>query len=119
MRTLLFFIISATLITSYQALAQTGKRSDKVLYERATVGTTAQAATSNANKSVHGWQICHEVGSGASYISLSEGADPDTDGLRLAPGVCFDCVDCGFGPLNRLRVKGQAAGAPYAIVQRL
>lgn len=101
------------------SMGQTGKVSSKVLYERQTVGTTTAAATSNANKAVWGWTLCHETGSAATYLALSESADPETDGHRLVPGACYDCSNCGEGPLRRLQVKAQAAGAPYVIIQRL
>jgi hypothetical protein len=114
-----YLILCAFALLASNASAGPNKVTSKVLYERATVGTSTLAATSTADKKVWGWSICHEVASPAAYIALSENADPLLDGLRIVPDSCWECPDCGFGPLNRLKVKAQAAGANYTIVQRI
>jgi hypothetical protein len=115
----LSMIIAMICLFSVNSFASTSVAS-KVIYDRGSVGTTAAAATEVANKATWGWTLCHDgVGSGGTYLAFSEDTDPDTDGTRLVPGACFDCINCGFGTLSRLRVKGQAAATTYSIIQRV
>lgn len=118
MRYLLYFV--SILLFASSAQAQIAKRTGKMFYSRSTVGTTAQdvIAAANVQKKTYGWLVCHDPGSTATYVDVSENADPATDGLRLGPGQCFDCDDCGEGVLRRLRIKAQAAGAGYSVVQK-
>lgn len=89
-----------------------------VLYSHASIGTTAGAAISSASvgPAILGWTICAD-GANASYIALSNNADPDTDGVRIKAGECLACPSCSPATLKAAKVKGGAAAQLYAILQ--
>lgn len=94
-------------------------RVGKMDYAHSTVGTTAQEAIAAA--SVGGnlltWAICHDAESSSTYLAISDGADPATDGVRVAPGECHMCPNCNPQTLKDINVKGQAAGTGYSVTQ--
>ena len=94
-------------------------RINTLLYHHDTVGTTAQDAiiSTSVDSRVFGWTICHDGGSANAYLAVSENADPDSDGQRVAPGECFVCYGCGSRSLKSANVKGSAAATGYSVVQ--
>ena len=113
-----FIILGLLWILTSQAKAGT-RLISTLTYHHGTVGTTAADAItpSSVPKELRGWMLCHDAGSASTYLSMSEGADPDTDGIRLGPGQCFECLDCGPGSLSRANVKGSAASTGYSVIQ--
>lgn len=101
------------------AFGQIGRKLIKVDYNHSTVGTTAQDAilATSVDKKVKGWAICHDAGSAANYLSISDTADPDVDGVRIAAGDCFDCLECSGQTLIDANVKASAAATGYSVVQ--
>ena len=101
------------------AYATLGRRVGKIEYHHASVGTTAAAAINaiDVSKDIVGWRVCHDGGSTADYLALSEGADPDVDGVRIAKGSCFECDDCGAQALRNLNVKASAAATGYSVIK--
>ena len=119
MRYLLFALIG-TVLFSEIAVAQISRvKISKVSYSHALVGTVAAKAILDANieREIKGWTICHDAGSASTYLSFSDGVDPDVDGTRLAAGQCYVCVGCSFATLASLNVKGQAASTGYSLTQ--
>ena len=119
MRKLLFLL--SLLMVSTSVNAQMQSRTGKLDYHRSTAGTSASEVIADnlVKKTVYGWLLCHDVDSPAAYLLFSENADPAVDGRKLAPGECFNCVWCGGGPLRRMNLKAQAAGAGYSLIQQL
>lgn len=115
-----YYILIIVTLYSQIALGQIGRRVGKVEYYHNTVGTTAQDAIPPANvdaRNIKGWRICHDSGSAADYIAVSTGADPATDGVRIAAGLCFDCDDCGGVSLQDSNVKASAAATGYSVIK--
>ena len=111
--TLLSFVFVCDL-----ALAQLATRTGKLEYVRGTVGTTAADAVADnlVPKTTYTWSVCHDPDSPAAFLLFSENADPAVDGTKLEPGACYECLTCGGGPLRRMQVKAQAAGAGYSVI---
>jgi hypothetical protein len=101
------------------SLANNNRRVSSVSYHHATVGTTAQDAVSpsSVDTRIVGWRLCHDPESTANYLSASVGADPAVDGIRITPGQCFECNDCGRKGLIDLNVKADAAATGYSVIQ--
>ncbi len=114
-----FFIVIIAFLSSLTSFAQIGRRIGNVSYYHSTVGTTAQDALPavNIDRNVKGWRICHDSDSTANYLAISTGADPATDGVRVAAGFCFDCDDCGSTALTDANVKADAAATGYSVIQ--
>ena len=119
MRFMLFaFMVSVLASTSF---AQIGRvKITKVVYTHSTVGTSAADAilASIVERNIKGWTVCHDAGSASTFLSFSDGADPDVDGTRLEAAQCFFCSGCSFKTLVNLNVKGSAAGTGYSILQQ-
>lgn len=114
MKTIILFIL---FLGSQIAFSQIGRQLGSVDYQHSTVGTTAQDATGTVVDRLKGWEICHDAGSASAYLAISDGADPDTDGVRIAPGDCFKCLECSEKTLKDANVKGSAAATGYAVIQ--
>jgi hypothetical protein len=114
----LLVLLLALLEPSY-ALASLGRRIGRIIYAHSTVGTTAQDALPavQVDRSLVGWRVCHDAGSTATYLAMSTGADPATDGLRIAAGQCYQCDECGAQALIDLNVKADAASTGYSVLQ--
>lgn len=96
------------------------RKLDTITYAHSTVGTTAQDAAltpSSVDSKIRGWRICHDGGSASAYLAISNGADPDTDGLRIAAGACYLCDECGSKGLIEANVKASAASTGYSVLQ--
>jgi hypothetical protein len=115
MRSLILF----GMLLSNVSYAQNGRRIGDVKYHHATAAAAAQDAISSASVLVdlRGWRICHDGGSANAYLAVSDGADPATDGVRLAAGQCYECDDCGSAALIEANVKGSAAATGYSVLQ--
>lgn len=115
-----FILLIMLSFFSNSALAQVGMKTGKLKYYRTTAGLAASDAITDSlvPKTTYGWMVCHDIGSTAQWVVVSEGADPAVDGVKLAPGACLDCLDCGEGPLQRMQIKAQAAGAGYSILMK-
>lgn len=114
-----FFIVIIVSLMSSIALGQIGRRIGAITYYHSTVGTTAQDALPavNIDRNIKGWRICHDSDSTANYLAISTGADPATDGVRIAAGLCFDCDECGSTALTDANVKADAAATGYSVLQ--
>lgn len=99
-------------------LAQNNYSPRSVEYHHGTVGTTAADAitASSVNRYVRGWRICHDSESTATYLAISSGADPLTDGIRIGAGECFECTNCSQKTLIDANVKAQAASTGYSVI---
>ncbi len=106
------------LFVSELALAQGSTRTGKLDYVRGVASTTASDAVldSLVAKTVYTWSLCHDIDSPAAWVVFSEAVDPATDGTKLEPGACYECLTCGGGPLRRLVIKAQAAAAGYSVI---
>jgi hypothetical protein len=99
--------------------ARANVKINTVTYSHASVGTTGTAAIAPASvvTKVYGWSVCHDAGSANAYLAVSKTADPDLDGVRVGPGECYHCTNCGSRSLKAIFVKGSAAATGYSIVQ--
>lgn len=113
-----FIAVLLTFLSASIAIAD-GRRIGVVLYEHSTVGTTAQDAisSSNVDRTLKGWRICHDAGSANAYLAISTGSDPATDGVRIAAAQCYQCDECGAQALIDANVKGSAASTGYSVQQ--
>lgn len=117
---LAFAAVVAALVSSvcHAQVFFANTRVGTVLYAHATVGTTAADAISSSavGTNILAWKVCADSANG-NYLALSTGADPDTDGVRLLAGECFECPNCTPKTLRDLNVKGGAASQGYSVVQ--
>lgn len=113
------YIILFLFLNNSWAHAQIGRRISNVNYSHSIVGTVAQDAIAPASviSNVTGWKICHDAGSANDYVAVSTGADPDTDGVRIAAGFCYNCRECNSTTLIDANVKGSAAATGYSVIQ--
>lgn len=113
---LLAFLFAMVSTASY---GQLGRRIDTVTYYHSTVGGTAADAIPAMNlvSGLKGWRICHDAGSSSDWLAISVGADPATDGIRIAAGACYVCDECGFAALKNANVKASAASTGYSVLQ--
>lgn len=122
MKFLLSLIVAAfALVASTNAHAQfaVGKRVGHIDYAHSTVGTSAAlaiAAASVGGNSVK-FMVCNDAVNTSTFLEVSSGADPATDGIRLGLGQCFVCENCSNALLKALNVKAQAASNGYSVIQ--
>lgn len=118
-RVLAYLTLIFSFFVSSVVLGANPRRISKVSYFHSTVGTTAQDAipAGNVITRLQGWRICHDAGSTAGYLAVSNGADPATDGIRIAPDSCYLCDDCGSRGLLDANVKADAASTGYSVLQ--
>lgn len=105
---------------SSSAHATLGRRVGKIEYHHGTAGLATSAAINaiNVPRDVVGWRVCLDAAAApADYLALSEGADPEIDGLRIAAGSCYECDDCGAQALKNLNVKASAAATGYSVIK--
>lgn len=115
----IFLLVFLSVSYASSADASLGRRVGKIEYHHASAGTSTAAAINSVDvpRDIVGWRVCHDPESSANYIALSEGADPETDGLRIGAGACFECDDCGSQALKNLNVKASAAATGYSIIK--
>lgn len=95
-------------------------RFTSISFYRASVGTTGALAIPSGSvlPGVLGWRICNDGVPGAStWLDVGRAADPSTDGVRLAAGKCFECLQCTAALLKATYVEGQAAANGYSVHQ--
>lgn len=104
---------------SSSAYATLGRRVGKIEYHHASAGLATSAAINaiDVPRSLVGWRVCLDAGSAADYLAISEGADPEVDGMRIAAGSCYECDDCGAQALKNLNVKASAAATGYSVIK--
>lgn len=115
------FAFAIAFVLSVPAQAQVffaNTRVGTVLYAHSTVGTSAAdaIAPTAVGPNILAWQICAD-GANASYVAISTGVDPDTDGVRVKAGECFECPNCTATTLKNANVKGGAAAQGYSVLQ--
>ena len=104
-------------VSSQTAKADSVVRVGGLEFYHDTIGTTASGAIPSISvKSLFSYKVCADSGN-ASYVAVSKDLDPDTDGVRLQAGQCFECVGCTASLLRDLKVKGGAASQGYSVVQ--
>ena len=115
----LVFTLLCVFFSSTYALGANPRRIAKIAYFHSTVGTTAQDAipVGNVITRIQGWRICHDSDSTAGFLAISNGADPATDGIRIAADSCYLCDDCGSQGLIDANVKADAASTGYSVLQ--
>lgn len=124
MRFLFSLLTLAFISLSSLAVAQDSPSIDtrfaSTSFYRAAAGTTGSLAIPGASVlgGVSGWRICNDGVPGAStWLDVGQNADPSNDGVRLAPGQCFQCMQCTASLLKAFYVEGQAAANGYSVNQ--
>ena len=115
------FFALTVLLSSSIVFANGQRRISSVAYAHDLVGVAAQVAlaTVSIDVGLRGWRVCHDAASAGTWLAVSQGADPAIDGVRVAPGQCFECDDCGSKGLIGLNVKADAAATGYSVLQFL
>jgi hypothetical protein len=112
----LFLLIA--MIFSLSLFAE-GRKANSVTYYHAEagVGVTDAITATSVDKDTWGWMICEDAEATATFLAISSGADPALDGIRIGPGKCFYCENCGSKSLIDANVKAQAASTGYSVIQ--
>lgn len=64
-----------------------------------------------------GWRICNYAVNTSTWLAVGETIDPETDGLRLGKGKCYDCPSCSPQSLKDIKLSSQAAANDYSVTQ--
>jgi hypothetical protein len=116
---LILAMMLAFLVAQSATAQSTPVRISGVEYYHDTIGTTASGAIPSISvKALFSFKVCADAGN-ASYVAVSKALDPDTDGVRLQAGQCFECLGCVGSTLKALKVKGGAASQGYSVLQYL
>jgi len=94
-----------------------GKKIGHVSYSHDMASTKTQPATNMIEEKIEGWRICHDPGSEAGFLAISNTEDPELDGTRIGPGQCFECPGCTSETLTRANVKSDVDDTGYSVVQ--
>lgn len=66
---------------------------------------------------VMGWRICNASANASTWLAVGKSTDPETDGVRIAQGVCLDCPSCFRDTLGLTKVSSQAGSNAYTVIQ--
>lgn len=114
---ILFILIFST---GNVGFAHPVKKAKSIEYYHSSVGKNPKRAIPNTMvdiRKVRAWRICLDAGSSAKYLALSSGSDPDTDGVRIGAGDCFDCSNCGGVALQLTNVKAETPETGYSVIK--
>jgi hypothetical protein len=82
------------------------------------VSGTAAITSTEVLPGMLGYRICNAAGNSSTWLAIGKATlDPETDGVRLAPGKCLDCPSCTGKVLTDTKVSAQAASNAYTVVQ--
>lgn len=74
-------------------------------------------AAANVVPALMGWRICNYAVNTSTWLAIGEALDPETDGLRIGKGKCYDCPSCSPQSLKDIRLSSQAASNDYSVTQ--
>ncbi len=79
--------------------------------------STVAISSSSVLGNLMGWKICNNAVQSSTWLAIGKTTDPETDGVRLKKGACFDCLSCTPQTLRDVKVSSQAATNLYSVVQ--
>lgn len=117
----LFALIAClTMLSPAFAQFSSVQKSGNLSLYHTTVGTSTAAAIPSASVSGNliSFKICNDAVNGSStYLIVGQAADAATDGVTMAPGSCFECLQCKPSILKSMKVKGQGSSNGYSVIQ--
>lgn len=72
---------------------------------------------SSVGSNVQGWKVCNNGVNTSTWLAVGSSLDPTVEGVRLAKGKCYDCMQCTASLLKAVTVSAQAASNGYSVIQ--